>query len=233
MATTKRPLALFQGRLTPAKIAEGMNAAERNAKRLAHDARFLFDAKRFSTAAAVAILAIEEAGKSSVLRGMSVAGTEEDLKKAWKDFRSHTRKNVLWILEEMVRGGARKLDDFGPMFDPESYHPYILDQIKQLAFYTDCVGKGKWVEPANVIKEEFAKSLVEIAERLASEHLVTPKEIELWVKHMGPVQKSSPAWFKQAFQNYYSELQEKGLAPPSDNVITQLIEGRIGPNSGK
>ncbi len=233
MAKSKRPLALFEGRLTPAKIADGMNAAERNAKRLAQDARLLLNGKRFATAAAVAILAIEEAGKSSVLRGMSVAKTDEDVKKAWKEFRAHTRKNVLWILSDMVCRGARKLDDFGPMFDPESDHPYILDQIKQLGFYTDCVGKGKWAEPANVIKEDLAKSFVEIAEQLASEHFVTPQEIELWVKHMGPVRNSSPAWFKKAFENYYGELQEKGLTPPGENVATQLIEGRIGPNSGK
>lgn len=233
MGTPKRPLALFQDRLAPAKIAEGINAAERNAKRLAEDARFLFEANRFATAAAVAILSIEEAGKSAVLRGMSVAKTDEDVKKAWKEFRSHTRKNVLWILNDMVRSGARKLDDFGPLFDPESDHPYVLDQIKQLGFYTDCVGRGKWAEPGKVIKEELARSFVQIAKQLASEHFVTPEEIELWVKHMGPVQKSSPTWFKKAFQNYYAELQEKGLAPPGENVATQLIEGRIPPHSGK
>ena len=233
MAEPKRPLALFAGRLSPAKIAEGINAAERNAKRLAQDARFLLEAKRFPSAAALAILAIEEAGKAHVLRGMSVAKTDDEVKKTWKEFRSHTRKNVLWILREMIQGGARKLDDFGPMFDPESDHPYILDQLKQLSFYTDCVGKGKWAEPASVIKEELAQSYVGIAEQLASEHLVTAQEIELWVKHMGPVQKSSPAWFKKAFENYYAELQERGLAPPGENVATQLIEGRIGPSSGK
>jgi hypothetical protein len=93
--------------------------------------------------------------------------------------------------------------------------------------------QGKWAEPVSVIKEDLAQSYVEIAEQLASEHLVTAQEIELWVKHMGPVQRSSPAWFKKAFENYYAELQEKGLAPPGDNVATKLIEGRIGPSSGK
>jgi AbiV family abortive infection protein len=228
MPKVKRPLALFEGRLTPAKIAEGMNAAERNAKRLAQDARFLLDGKRFATATAIAILAIEEAGKSTVLRGMSVAKTDDEIKKAWKEYRSHTRKNVLWVLRDMIRGGARKLDDFGPMFDPESDHPYVLDQIKQLGFYTDCVGKGKWAEPNNVINEDLTKSLVQTAEQLASEQFVTPQHVELWIKHMAPVQKSSLTWLKKAFENYYAELQEKGLAPPGANLATQLIEGRIG-----
>jgi len=233
MAERKRPLALFAGRLSAARIADGINAAERNAKRLSQDARILLEAKRIPSAAALAILAIEEAGKAHVLRGMSVAQSDDDVKKAWKEFRSHTRKNVLWILREMIQSGARKLDDFGSMFDPEADHPHVLDQIKQLSFYTDCVGKGKWAEPAQVISNELARSFVDIAEQLASEHLVTTQEIELWVKHMGPVQKSSPAWFKKAFENYYAELQAAGLAPPGDNVATQLIEGRITPTSGQ
>ena len=79
----------------------------------------------------------------------------------------------------------------------------------------------------------MARSFVNLAEHFASELFVTAEEIELWIKHMGPVQKSSPAWFKKAFENYYAELQEKGLAPPGENVAAQLIEGRIGPRSGK
>jgi AbiV family abortive infection protein len=233
MPKQKRPLALFNGRLTPAKIADGMNAAERNAKRLAQDARLLLDAHRYATATAVAILAIEEAGKSAVLRGMSVAKTDDEVKKAWKDFRSHTRKNVLWILSDMVQRGARKLDDFGPMFNPESDHPYVLDQIKQLGFYVDCVGKGKWAEPCNVINDALAKSFVETAELFASEKSVTHAHMELWVKHMGPVQGGSLAWMKKAFENYYAELQERGLEAAGDNLASQLIEGTIGPKSPK
>jgi len=49
-----------------------MNAATRNARRLAADARLLLDAGRLPTAAALATLSIEETGKVSILREIAV-----------------------------------------------------------------------------------------------------------------------------------------------------------------
>jgi AbiV family abortive infection protein len=45
-----------------------MNAAIANAQRLAEDAQLLLDAERFPSAASLAILALEEAGKVIILR---------------------------------------------------------------------------------------------------------------------------------------------------------------------
>ena len=42
----KGKLSQYGGRLTPAQIADGMNAAIRNARRLANDARTLLDLER-------------------------------------------------------------------------------------------------------------------------------------------------------------------------------------------
>ena len=36
---------------------------------------------------------------------------------------SHVKKNVQWLLVDMVRQGARKLDDFKTMFNPSAEHP--------------------------------------------------------------------------------------------------------------
>jgi AbiV family abortive infection protein len=91
---------------------------------------------RFPTAASLAALAIEEAGKASISRELALASNEQDLKEAWLDYRSHTRKNVMWLFVELIESGARQLDDFRPMFDPESVHPELLDHIKQLGFYS-------------------------------------------------------------------------------------------------
>ncbi|WP_152551782.1 AbiV family abortive infection protein [Ralstonia pseudosolanacearum] len=56
-------------------------------------------------------------------------------------YRSHTKKNVAWILlEQTNRTGMIKLDDLRPLFEPDAEHPYILDQLKQIAFYTDSLG---------------------------------------------------------------------------------------------
>ena len=55
----------FRGRLSPKQVAVGMNAAARNAARLVSDAEILLEAKRYPSAAALAVLAIEESGETS------------------------------------------------------------------------------------------------------------------------------------------------------------------------
>jgi hypothetical protein len=82
----------FRGRLTNAQIAQGMTAAMMNAWRLASDASILLESKRFPSAASLAVLSIEESGKSSILRAMSVARTEKEVTDLWRDFRSHRVK---------------------------------------------------------------------------------------------------------------------------------------------
>jgi hypothetical protein len=58
----------YRGKLSPKQAAEGMNAAAQNAKRLCEDAQLLFEARKFPTACALAILSIEESGKLPFLR---------------------------------------------------------------------------------------------------------------------------------------------------------------------
>ena len=63
----------YRGTLSPQQIADGMNAAERNAARLLNDAELLLREERHPSATAMAILAIEEAGKNTILRQLSTA----------------------------------------------------------------------------------------------------------------------------------------------------------------
>ena len=69
----KQKLSQYRGKLSPAQIADGMNAAIRNARRLSDDARTLFDLERYPTAASIAVLSIEESGKVSILRLITAA----------------------------------------------------------------------------------------------------------------------------------------------------------------
>src|SRR5215204_5498630 len=92
----------YRGPLTPSQIAEGMNAASRNACRLVADAKILFEAGRLPTAAAIAALSIEESGKISILRGLATATTSEDIKAAWHAYREHRSKNGAWVLLELA-----------------------------------------------------------------------------------------------------------------------------------
>ena len=105
----------YKGQLSPKQIADGMSAAQRNARRMADDAKLLLDTGRIPSAASLAILSIEESGKVSILRHLSVAKDDKEIANCWRAYRSHTKKNAMWILAELFSKGARKLNDFLPM----------------------------------------------------------------------------------------------------------------------
>lgn len=213
----------YCGKLTPAQAAAGMNAAANNTRRLVVDAATLLSAGKFPTAASVAALAIEEAGKISILRALVLAQSEKEISTGWRDYRSHIRKNLMWLLPQLIADGARKLDDFHPLFDENSDHPFILDQVKQLGFYTDCLGKAHWSIPSDIIDESLAQMLVQIAQLLVREHEYTEKELELWVEHIGPVWKKNPSWMKRAVANWFAAMQDAGLIPEGPNEMDQFI----------
>jgi AbiV family abortive infection protein len=201
----------YKGRLSIGQVCEGINLAIMNATRLLSDAELLFQNKRYASATSLAILSIEESGKISILRGLSLARNENDLLEAWKDFRSHKKKNVQWILPDLVRAGARKLDELKKIFDEHSDHPDILDNLKQIGFYTDCLGNAHWSAPSIVIDEKIADSIVKTARLLLIKKMVTEKEMELWIKHLRPVWKTNLNAMKQALLNWYEEMKENGL----------------------
>jgi AbiV family abortive infection protein len=226
-----KKLNAFRARLTPAQVAEGINAATSNAKRLAGDAATLLAANRFPSAASLAILSIEEAGKVSILREIALASTEQEASESWKNYRSHTRKNFAWILPDLAARGARRLDDLKPLVQPDAEHPYLLDQVKQLGFYTDCLGKAHWSKPIDVISKELAASLVTTANTFAHGGECTAREIELWIEHLKPVWSRDSGWMKQGIINWYAAMQREGLKPEGENVMQQFIHRRIAAGS--
>ena len=201
-----------------------MNAAANNARRLFEDAATLLAAGRFPSAASLAILSIEECGKVSILRMLVVARSDAEVAETWRNYRSHTRKNVAWLLPQLAAAGARKLDDLSPLFDENSDHPFVLDQIKQLGFYTDCLGKAHWSVPTETIDKELAQMLVRIAQVLARGQTHNEDEVKLWLKHVGPVWKKNPAWMKQALVNWVTLLMEEaGLAEKGENKMEKFV----------
>ena len=210
---TSKRLNSYNGRLDYKQIADGINCSKRNSVRLAEDARILLDAHRYASAASLAILAIEESGKSFILRSMAIADDDKEVLDLWKDFRSHTKKNVLWLMPQLFMDGARILDDYKSLFESESEHPYTLEKLKQISFYTDCLGKAHWTEPSLVIDKDLATALTQVAKMFAKATEVKEKEIELWVKHMGGVKESSLQEQKVALLNWYAEMSEFELLP--------------------
>ncbi len=70
--------------------------------------------------------------------------------------------------------------------------------------------------------------LVQTARVLAKSKHTEVKEIELWIKHIGPVWKKDPAWMKKALVNWYTEMQKHELAEEGKNKMQQFIHEGIG-----
>ena len=221
-----RRLRWFSGALSPEETAAGMNAARQNAGRLAKDAKLMFEAGSFATAAALAILAVEECGKVPILRQLSTASDEKNRRDLWKDYRSHTSKNTGWILPELAASGARTLEELRPATDRDGEHAFTLDNLKQLSFYTDCLGAGNWAEPERVVDRGLAQALVATANVLVQSKAATPEEMELWNKHMAPVRGSSLDTMKEALRNWYVEMRQAGLWDGEMAAVEAFIFGR-------
>ena len=215
----------YKGKLDPEQIAQGMNAARRNAQRLADDAKLLLSAKRYPTAASLAILSIEESGKVSILRGIAFIPCES-VQSEWKEYRSHRSKNKAWILPDLVANGARNLESLRLATDPSSRHTALLDKVKQLGFYTDCLGNVNWSEPDKVIEEKLAKKLVSIADLFAKSNAVTIKEIELWQEFMKPVYGAPLEQMKAALLQWYAAMEENGLWENNGISVNAFVNGK-------
>ena len=103
----QKTLNQYSGRLTTIQAAAGIQAAIKNAQSLLADAELLLKNERWERATAISVLAIEEVGKAPILREILLARDGEELKTAWRSYRSHTKKNVLYMFPLMAAKGAR------------------------------------------------------------------------------------------------------------------------------
>ncbi|HBN7890436.1 TPA: AbiV family abortive infection protein [Pseudomonas aeruginosa] len=215
----------YRNQLTLVQIAEGMTRALNNAERLAEDAETLLKAGSVPSAVALAILSIEESGKVPILRQMATAVGEKEWAELWKAYRSHTKKNTLWIFGELVQSGARTLDELCPVADPDSEHPGVLDQLKQLSIYTDCFKDAKWSSPAEVDLNGSAHYLVKMAQILGRPKIVAAEEIQLWQKHLLPVKGAPMEMQKAAVAAWFHEMKLLGLSEASPEEVEAFLGG--------
>jgi AbiV family abortive infection protein len=221
----------YCGPLDAAAVAEGINAANRNACRLAADSRILLDAERHAAAAGLAALAIEESGKAAILRGLALIGAPEKLRAEWRRYRDHRSKNGAWILPELVAQGARQLHHFRDVVERESEHTAILNSIKQISLYTDCYGNGYWSEPIEVIDQKLASALVSIADLLCRDKTVSTREIELWIEHLGPVWETPE--MPHALLRWAAAMHREGLSDAAPEGFARFVLGEMGANEWK
>ncbi|MDF3195126.1 AbiV family abortive infection protein [Pseudomonas sp. 1928-m] len=222
--STNNQLNPYKGKLNISAIACGMNAAIKNANRLANDARLLFEHERWPTAASIAILSIEESGKVPILRRF-VGATEQELKGLWKEYRCHTSKNVAWILPDLVEKGARSLESLSSICDQASDHPNVLDAIKQIGFYSDCLGSTNWSMPSDIADKLLAEHLVTTSELLANKRHITERELELWETLVVPVINGPNEAAHQGLIAWHETLIREGLAEPGKITMQAFIKG--------
>lgn len=230
----RRTLSQYSGGLTTTQAAEGIQAALRNGRALLADARLLLDKGRWKRAAALAILAVEEGGKTAIIREILLARDQRELKEAWQSYRTHARKNLMYILPALVARGARHLDDFREIYNQSSDHGQLLDSVKQIAFYSDACGVCHWSIPEEVISPALAKDIVAIAGFLVREGpqpLSTKEELDIWVKHMSPVWKGELIQMKKALIACYAEARAKGVLQGSTSEIEMMDFLFAGPGS--
>ena len=215
----------YRGMLNAQQIVDGMNAAIRNACRLADDAKTMLDLKRYPTAAALAILSIEESGKINILRGIARAPDKKACQELWNNYSNHRRKNAPWIVPDLWKKGARDLDSLLPVFDPNASHTAFLEQVKQSGLYTDYRGNSDWSEPEKEIDTKAARRLVDTAILLTPKTIITLKEIELWIKHMKPVCDAPLECQKKALLDWFTEMIKNGLLKEGDIAPEDYIWG--------
>lgn len=204
----------YNQRLDLENAANGMAAAIQNAKSLLQDAILLFENGRYERATALAILAIEEAGKPAILRMILLEEDPKKLKKGWQDYRRHTSKNTNWIVPELIINGARHIEEMRVTVDDGSTHRQTLDDLKQLAFYSDAFSNCKWSVPGSAIDKELAEIILNAAKIMVDKDkasMTTVEELKLWVKHLKPVWNGDVLEMKQALVNCYQEAEGLGL----------------------
>lgn len=182
----KMPSAPYIGPLTPEEIVNGMKCAHANAVRLLNDAKLLREHNGIPSATSLAILAIEEHGKISILKYMALLNDQAKIKAEWRNYRSHRAKNVKWILPELVKNGARTMESLIEAVDKDAAHTQILDIIKQHGFYTDIRKRGIWAEPNLIIDADFCDAIISIADFLLKMKIPTQREVEAWREIVSP-----------------------------------------------
>lgn len=214
----------YRGPLTAEQAAEGIALARKNAQRLIDDADLLLKAERHSSASALAILAIEELGKVQILKMIALFTEDADLKRVWKEYRSHRAKNVHWIIPELAAEGARTMMQMRPATEVDADHTAMLDTVKQLSFYTDCFNeKPRWSEPIEAVDVGFALAIVATAKMLNRGKETTVRELELWVEFVRPhYNKPSMANAVLAFQR---QMFREGLSATSPEELEAFMRG--------
>ena len=187
-----------------------MNCAISNADRLVADAELLYQNGRYPSAVAMAILAIRrrEGGSLKEPRGCQ---NFRRCPRRWKAYRTHTEKNLKFAFPGLTSKGASKLEDYFPLFKDTQY-PQLVENFEADKRLYRLSGQGKLVYPKFCHYGGPGRTIVSTARLLIrKKSKITEKEIELWIKHVGPVWKKDLELMKAGLICFYTAMINEGL----------------------
>ena len=207
------------GSLSAEKVAEGVNAAFRNAQELYDEAEILFKQGRFARAASLAVLSIEEVGKVFLLPLLLTTTNKQDLRLIWKGYRNHKHKNNHVHLQ-MTKGAPQPLTrhSIPPSASIDRWSDGMED-LKQIGFYTDCTTTTDWGIPSDAIKEAGAAQIMKIASNSLTKYhgldsFGSVPFLEIWGKHASGMMDMNEDQKHAAFIAVFDEAEKASLIEP-------------------
>ena len=213
---TRNPLPeYYQGPLTPAQAAEGIQIAITNAKKLYAEAKLLLEAQHWERGAVLAIQSMEEAIKPRQLRLLLLAKTDHELLEAWSAYRQLDLRHLIRLRHEFMYLGSSAVDkDMAPLFGKPSGISQWLSSLKQRGLSVDAYDTGHWSSPSSVMTEPLASKLVESAETIVSSipsSMTSTPELTLWVQHLKPIWRCTGYELSKAIWACSQDAQERGV----------------------
>jgi len=115
---------------------------------------------------------------------------------------------------------------YSTLFDPASDHPAVLDALKQVAIYTDCLSKRHWSKPWEVVSRDLAASIVQVAKLFVRDEQYSVEQLDLWVQYIGPARKQGSALaIRNAFFAWEQEVIRRGWL--KDSPARQFLREAI------
>lgn len=216
------------GSLSAEKVAEGMNAAFRNAQELYDEAEILFKQGRFARAASLAVLSIEEVGKVFLLPLLLTMTNKKHLKLIWKGYRNHKNKNNHVHLQ-MIKGAPLPLTRHSiPPSQSIDRWSDGMEDLKQIGFYTDCTTTKEWGIPSDTIKEAHAAQVMNIASNSLTKYrgldsFGSVPFLQIWSRHASGIMDMNEDQKHAAFIAVFDEAEKASLIEPGSREAMEAF----------
>ncbi len=190
----------FTGGISAADAIKGAQLLQENAVRLLVDAKLLLSAKRYPSAAMVAVMALDELSRFFHPLTLAKVHAPKQLAEGWRQFRSG-RRTFPW--SAFQRTGQRGANS---MSDAETNE--MLSFISSLGRGVDFIEPGLWIDPSILVSRELATSIVGTAEMFC-QNMVEPRSMDIWMEAIGSLPRN--ATLDVTLKTYQKLLESDGL----------------------